>query len=70
VRCVSGVFALILALFAGVQYNDPDGPFWVVVYLVPAGWAAAVRPGLLDARLACFALAAVGTVVFWPTDPG
>lgn len=29
------VFCLIELLGAGVQYNDPDSAFWMVVYLVP-----------------------------------
>ena len=45
-----GLGALML-LFAGVQYNDPDGLFWAIIYLIPALFAlfAAVRPSVLGA---------------------
>ena len=26
---------LLMLLFAGVQYNDPDGFLWAAIYLVP-----------------------------------
>jgi len=75
-RIVCGVLALAMIGFAAVQYNDPDGPFWMVIYLVPAACAAvaALRPDLLRrgiGRIAiavCLGVAVVATVVFWPTD--
>jgi hypothetical protein len=38
-----------MLLFVAVQYNDPDGPLWMVLYGVPAIWAglAWMRPQLL-----------------------
>jgi hypothetical protein len=38
-----------MLLFVAVQYNDPDGPLWMVIYGVPAIWAglAWMRPQLL-----------------------
>ena len=30
----------LMALFAVVQYNDPDGLWWGVIYLIPAVFAA------------------------------
>jgi hypothetical protein len=39
--------ALLFALFAYWQLNDPDGPLWVVMYgavAVVAGWHAFGRP--------------------------
>lgn len=75
-RYVNGVLALMMIAFIAVQYNDPDGPFWMVIYLVPAVCAglAALRPDLLQrsaGRLglfACLALAVIATVAFWPAD--
>jgi len=77
-RYVNGVLVLLLVLFAAVQYNDPDGPVWALIYLVPAGWAAlaALQPQRLRQRpvrlglLACLAAAVAGTVYVWPQQPG
>lgn len=73
-RYVFAVLGLLMALFAVVQFNDPDGPTWMVFYGVPAVWAglAAVRPHLLSLtgpRLllaASLVAAVVLVVVFWP----
>ena len=68
-------FCAMMILFIVVQYNDPDGPMWAVIYSVPAVWAglAAFRLQhlfgprsmvLLGASLlAAFAL----TAYYWPT---
>lgn len=72
------VFCLLLVLFAAVQYNDPDGPLWMVIYLIPAFWSAfaAFRLPRLRARLPMVALsvcliAALGALLFyWPDVPG
>ncbi|MEM7670533.1 MAG: transmembrane 220 family protein [Pseudomonadota bacterium] len=73
-RILTGVLALLMALFAAVQYNDPDGPFWVAVYGVVALWCAiaTVKPGLFSRAtirilFACYGAAAVaGLVFYWP----
>ncbi len=74
-RIVSGICAILLIVFAGVQHNDPDVLFWGPVY---AGGAvlcalAALRPqiyarapaGLVYAAALLASLA--GTVWFWPS---
>lgn len=73
-RIANGVFAVLLILFAVVQYNDPDGLFWLIVYGVGAVWCAlaALRPGALSGILfglfgLTFAAAVAGLVYFWPT---
>lgn len=76
-RYVNTVLCLLMLLFAGVQYNDPDGPLWMLIYAVPALWAglAAVRPRLVSGPLpralllACIALAVLGVVHYWPDTP-
>lgn len=76
-RYLYGGLALVLLLFAGVQYNDPDFYVWIPLYLVPSLWAglAAVRPGLLGRPLAvrglalCLAAALAGAAILWPSDP-
>jgi Transmembrane family 220, helix len=76
-RYVNGFLCLCLALFAIAQYNDPDFLLWFLIYAVPAGFAgiAALRPWLLHRSRAlltgfwvCFALAALGTVYYWPSQ--
>lgn len=77
-RVVLGMLAMLMAVFAIVQYNDPDGPLWAVYYGVPAIWAAlaAYRPGILStpvvrALLAVTAVAALGlTIYYWPPIGG
>ena len=67
----------LMFLFAGVQYNDPDGLMWVAIYLVPAVWSAlaAFWPRAYDypftAFLLGFSIAAsiVGVIWFWPLTP-
>ena len=60
--------------FAGVQWNDPDGPVWAAIYAVPAllmlvvllrPAALSSRPGrvLLGVILLCLFAA---TVMRWP----
>ena len=76
-RYITIVLGLLMALFAAVQYNDPDGPLWAIIYLVPAVWAAiaAFRPAWIDrppvrALLAACLLAAIaGVVHYWPETP-
>lgn len=75
-RIANLVLCAFMALFAVVQYNDPDGPFWMVVYAIPALWAgiAGFRPDLMARSPAKAGLAAtlfvylVGTIYFWPTE--
>ena len=77
-RYANIVLGVLMVLFAAVQYNDPDAPLWMVIYLVPAAWAfmAALRlPSitskegsvLLWASLAVYLFA---VVFFWPQAPG
>jgi len=77
-RIVNFVLLLFMLLFIGVQYNDPDGALWMLIYLVPAWWAgcAALRPQwasvpvLRGALYLCLLLAAAGIIYFWPDTPG
>ena len=77
-RILHGFFLLIMLLFIAVQFNDPDGFFWAVVYSIPAllmlvtvirpFWFSK-RPGRLF-RWVVVAAMAVGVVYFWPKTPG
>ena len=73
-RVLCGVLAVVMLLFAGVQYNDPDALFWAAIYGAGALWCglAALVPDTLARAPARFglvasvALAAWGVVAFWP----
>lgn len=74
-RVLSGLFSVVLILFALVQYNDPDFLFWFAIYALAAALCgvAAIKPRLftdLSALRGLFALsvigAACGTIYFWP----
>jgi hypothetical protein len=77
-RYVNIVLGVIMVAFAAVQYNDPDAPLWMVMYLVPAGWAfmAAFRLPATTSRDASvllwvsLALYLYAVVFFWPQTPG
>ena len=70
------VIAALMLLFAVVQYNDPDGLLWALIYVVPAAFAllALIWPSLITGtgfKLlgACVVLAAAATFYYWPTEP-
>jgi len=69
---------LLMLLFIGVQYNDPDGPLWALVYALPAllmgvcvlraRWLEALAGRwLVTAVVVALALAAW---LAWPQTPG
>jgi len=67
-----------MLLFIGVQYDDPDGPLWALVYAVPAllmglsvwrtGWLRV--PGGRWAVSAAVLVLTVSTWLAWPDTPG
>lgn len=77
-RYVNMLLGLVMVGFAAVQYNDPDALLWIVIYLVPAGWAFAAAFRLAQVRSLAgerllWLTVAVGmgmTVYYWPTMPG
>lgn len=76
-KYVNILFCLMMILFIGVQYNDPDGPLWALIYAVPAIWAglAAFRLRRVQNRGAyqllglSIAIMFMLTVYYWPTTP-
>ncbi len=74
-RYVNGVLCVLMLLFAAVQYNDPDGWQWMIIYLIPAIWTglAAWQPGNLTRPpahyllLASVAAGVVLLIIFFPT---
>lgn len=77
-RYANIVLGVLMVLFAAVQYNDPDGPLWAIVYLVPAGWAfmAAFRVPQVSSRdgtvllWASLAVYLYAVAFYWPQAPG
>lgn len=73
-RIINGILAVLLFLFAAVQYNDPDGPLWIGIYGAGAVWCALVAvnaPMLATAAAKAifgvfFAAAIAGAVWYWP----
>lgn len=71
------LLGLLMIAFVAVQYNDPDGPIWAVIYMIPAAWAfvAAFRLPLVRSRAGKSLLWAsavaglVGVIYYWPTMP-
>ena len=51
-KYVKIVLCLAMIVFAGVQYNDPDAMFGIVIYLIPALWAGLAAFGLNLFRIA------------------
>ncbi len=77
-RYLNGVLCLLMLLFGGVQYNDPDGLMWVAIYLVPAAWAAIAFAKPLWLRQSpasillpvCILAAFAATIYYWPKTTG
>lgn len=73
-RILNGILGALLILFASVQWNDPDGPIWMVIYGVGAIWCllAALRPKVYSHIAAagpfglCLLGAVAGMIYFWP----
>ena len=76
-RIVNGIFCVILILFAGVQYNDPDFLLWGGIYGLGAVFAgiAAFAPRLFAVPALGFlypvvlAASVAGLIYYWPTTP-
>jgi hypothetical protein len=56
----------VLLFFAALQYNDPDGLYWSLVYLLAATWSllAAFAPQLLLSSLLLRIAAPLSIVLF------
>jgi hypothetical protein len=76
-RYLHCIFLLLMVLFMAVQYNDPDGLMWMLIYAVPALWSGvAVFWHLWFDKFACRVLLMLsvvasfaGVVYFWPLSP-
>jgi hypothetical protein len=67
-RIVTGFFAVVLAYFTVVQYNDPDGWLWAAFYGAGMAIAAAAAFGRYS-RAATLIVIVVGIVVAGRLSP-
>ncbi len=56
------IVTILFVLFAAVQYNDPDGWKWIILYLFVAG---IVGFGIVGKRDKTVTLAAIGLAGIW-----
>ena len=65
-RWLYAVFLVMMLAFTAVQYNDPDGPLWMLFYGAVAVWCALAlwRPGKLRGTPILLGLAVASMVVF------
>ena len=68
---------LLMLPFIGVQYNDPDGLMWTIIYAPATVWiglaAFRLERVLCDSSYAALGISVVATLVltgyYWPTTP-
>lgn len=73
-RVLCFVLAALMMLFVVVQFNDPDGPKWMVIYGIPALFALLCgfrprvyhSPVLRGVLLLCMLAAIGGMIYYWP----
>lgn len=77
-RILNIVLGLMMLGFTGVQYNDPDMPQWVLMYIVPAIWMYAVTFRLASVKAsvdlvrllwATVVYYIVAVIFLWPAMP-
>jgi len=76
-KYVNLVLCVLLVLFVAAQYNDPDGPLWMVIYAIPALWAGITvfRSDLIWTATGkillsiSFISAIFGLAYYWPGMP-
>ncbi|MFZ2653233.1 MAG: transmembrane 220 family protein [Burkholderiaceae bacterium] len=77
-RVLNIALGLTMLGFAGVQYNDPDMPQWVLMYTIPALWMYVVTFRLQSVKLsievtgllwASVVFYVVAVVFYWPAMP-
>ncbi len=77
-RWLNLILSGLMLLFMIVQYNDPDGLLWMVIYVIPMLWSlcAAWHPLMLLRRfagyllMASIGLSALGMFYYWPKSAG
>jgi Transmembrane family 220, helix len=78
-RALAILLGMTMAGFAAVQYNDPDAPQWILLYMIPALWMYAVTfrlqsvtrsVDLMRLLWATVLFYAFAMVFLWPAMPG
>lgn len=69
-KVIGYVFALLFAVGAAVQYNDPDSMLWILIYLLAALISLVFALGRLKAAIPLVfgGFALVGFLFLYPTD--
>jgi hypothetical protein len=76
-RYLNILLFLMMLPFLYVQFNDPDGPMWILIYAVPTVWSglAAFRlnnvlsSDYIASLSISVAIILVLTGYYWPTTP-
>ncbi|MFM7193954.1 MAG: transmembrane 220 family protein [Bacteroidota bacterium] len=68
-KAVGGIFSILFLLFAAVQINDPDPIYWILVYLLMAGFSVLAYLDRYYPRLMLVALGGYGFAA-WGLLPG
>ena len=76
-KIINIVLCALMFLFICVQYNDPDGLVWALIYSVAGSWAgvAGIRPEKVINRIAiillniCIFIGVLLMFYFWPDTP-
>ena len=77
-RILNATLCVMMILFIVVQFNDPDGAIWAIIYAIPAIWAGlatfklkSISTNITFKALIVSVLAGfVMVVVYWPRTPG
>ena len=68
-KIIGSLFALLFLLFAAVQINDPDPLYWILIYLVMAGFSVLAYMDRFYPRLLLVAIGGYGFAA-WGFLPG
>jgi len=77
IRALLGLLTVLMLLFGGVQYNDPDGLMWMGIYAISAFWcglrlfksSAFDHKPVIATLWLSVGLAVVGVIFYWPMTP-
>lgn len=68
-KAIGGIFALLFLMFAAVQVNDPDPIYWILVYMLMAGFSVLAYLDRYYPRVMLLAMGGYGFAA-WGLLPG